>query len=89
MGDAYQTFMMHFYILRRKLFPWWYEWRAQRVHRKSMLDKFGYIPGVGDYVEDCRLEVHLITAVDHDDPDTVTFEDGFTCSLWNCCDRVP
>ena len=51
-----------------------------------MMEKFGYVPGPGDVVNTCRDMDERIVKVDADDPDMVTTEDGFTCSLWACCD---
>jgi hypothetical protein len=63
------------------------DFRGHRRWKRDILDKFGYIPIVGDKVEDCRGEVHTITSMD--DEDTVLFEDGFRCSLHACCDVIP
>jgi hypothetical protein len=83
--DPYHEFMLRIYLCRRERFPWFYQWKFDRVHRKNMMEKFGFVPGIGDKVEDCRGQVHAITELDPEDPDTVTFADGFSCSLWNCC----
>jgi hypothetical protein len=40
---------------------------------------------VGDWVEDCRGEVHVVER----DGDDVILADGFHCSLWNCCCPPP
>lgn len=41
---------------------------------------------VGHWVEDCRGEVH---AIENRDGDDVILEDGYHCSLWNCCSPPP
>lgn len=84
--DGYHMFMLRLYEWRRGIFPWWYRWRMVRRHRRDMMEKFGFVPGVGDAVEDCRMKVLKIIEVDAEDPDMVTLEDGATCSLWHCCD---
>lgn len=45
-------------------------------------------PHVGQVVCNCRYEHLKIVAID-DDGDTVTLENGFTCSYQHCCDSVP
>lgn len=87
--DAYEEVMAHFFLLRMKLFPWWYEWRFRSRFRRDMMAKFGYIPSVGTVVNDCRGQNHAIASVDPSDPDTVTLDDGMVCSLWHCCGPVP
>lgn len=84
--DWYWEATLRFYLWRERRFPWFYAWKHRRRHRANMLYKFGFVPGVGDLVEDCRGQVHRIAELDADDPDTVIFADGFGCSLWNCCD---
>jgi hypothetical protein len=85
---AYEAIMARFFLARLNLFPWWYDWRHRLRHRRDMLDKFGLVPTAGHQVNDCRGEDHTIMAVDPSDPDTVTLDDGFVCSLWHCCDPV-
>lgn len=72
-------------IWREDHFRWYYRRKRIRLHRKNMMEKFGFVPGPGDWIEDCRPEVHQITSVDSRDPDEVTVDDGWTFSLWHCC----
>jgi hypothetical protein len=86
--DAYHTMMLNFCFARRRAFPTYYNWKRARAHRRRMIEKFGYVPGVGDRVEDCRGVIGTITEVDARGPDTVVIDDEHACSLWNCCDPV-
>jgi hypothetical protein len=51
----------------------WYYWRKWRSR-----------PGLGAQVEDCRSEIHTVTAIG-DNQDDLTFEDGHKASWMNCC----
>lgn len=73
------------YLWRREKFSWFYDWKMARRHKKDMIAEFGYVPGVGDVVEDCRGETHRIVSVDPRDHDSVTLDDGFGASLHACC----
>lgn len=64
----------------------YYDLRRRHLVRKRIIEKFGYIPLVGDRVEDCKYNVQRI--VRKDDIDTVILKDGMQCSLINCCDPV-
>lgn len=52
----------------------WFYWRKWRNR-----------PKVGDRVEDCRGEIHMVTKIDPDG-DQLTLEDGSGASWMNCCD---
>jgi hypothetical protein len=45
-------------------------------------------PTVGQEICDCRFNHQRIVSVDTDDNDTVTLEDGSSCSYYYCCDSV-
>jgi len=80
-------FMIKFYYWRRRMFNRYYENKDRKLHVKNMTEKFGFVPNIGDEVEDYRGQVHkIIKFPDPNDRDLVAFEDGFACSLWNCCD---
>lgn len=82
----YWNVVVGFHDWRRDSFPQFYAWVGRAVHERDMIEKFGFIPSVGDKVEDCRGEVHTIAWVDPTDPDHVRMDDGMACSLWHCCD---
>jgi hypothetical protein len=48
-----------------------------------------FVPKIGMEVCDCRYIHQQIIAVDQDDMDTVTLEDGHVCSFHACCDLIP
>lgn len=54
-------------------------WRRQKILK----------PEVGMIVCDCRYIHQRIIAIDPDDLDTVTLENGRNCSFIHCCDPVP
>lgn len=43
-------------------------------------------PSIGEMVCTCRYTHVRIIAIDDDDRDTITTEDGWTCSYDHCCD---
>ena len=83
--DFYHHNMAEFYLWRRETFIGFYNWKDAYKQRKALKKHFGFIPQVGTLVEDCREQVHPIAEIS-DDLDTVTLDDGFTCSLLACCD---
>lgn len=83
----YWKYTVDFQIWRYKIFPWYYRWKNLRRHKRNMIDKFGFVPTVGDRVNDCRGIDGIITSVDKEDPDTVVIDGVHNCSLWHCCDR--
>lgn len=85
--DSYHEIMASFLIWRLGTFPWYYRRKFRRQQVKELTEAFGYVPCVGDVVEDCRLQVHTIVFVDPEDLDSVILDDGARCSLINCCDQ--
>jgi hypothetical protein len=83
--DAYWKAVVRFRIWREAVFPWWFRWTERRRHDKELTEKFGFIPRAGDWLVDCRGQTGRIAHIDRGSPDLATFEDGFSCSLWQCC----
>lgn len=87
--DRYYKVVIGFQSWRERTFPWYYTWEQTRIHHRLMMEKFGFVPTLGDKVEDCRGIVGTITSVDPDDPDMVIIDDTHSCSLWHCCSLAP
>lgn len=68
---------------RRRYFPFYYRWRQDRQTKA----KFGFLPKVGDWVNDCRNENVQIVSIDPNGDDVVC-SNGNACSLWHCCSPV-
>lgn len=82
--DGYYDVSIRSHIWRREHFQWY--WRRKNSQRAvaDMRAKFGRKLYPGDVVNDCRGKNSVIKHIDRDG-DTVEMEDGFCCSLWNCC----
>lgn len=85
--DWYWDGSVAFFFWRRKVFSAFYKRREQKRSRKMLLEQFGFIPQVGDFVENCKYEVGRIVSIE-DDMDTITMEDGAGYSLCACCSPV-
>jgi hypothetical protein len=83
--DLYFRVLLKAMDWRWDTFPWYYRRRQLLEHQHNMMDKFGFVPKVGDYVTDCTDTTQRIISVDDEDPDEVVLENGGSFSLWACC----
>lgn len=62
----------------RSLYPWLlHPVDRYRWHRKGRR-----VPRAGDFVQDCRGQVHQVVTADGDD---LVLDDGYRCSWMHCC----
>lgn len=91
--DKYHLVMYEFELRHPRVLAaerwFWRQWRMIRYPRLYTRDwwKWHKRPAIGDQVEDCRGEVHRVTAFGKTQDDLI-LDDGTSVSWMSCCDEV-